>query len=274
MQYYKIAIAADSNQAEILTALLSNIDFEMFDEGPALLNAYIPEPSFNLDQLKEVLAAQAVNQFEITLMPDENWNSIWESNFEPVIIANQVYIHAPFHQPIEGIKFPILIEPKMSFGTGHHSTTSSIMELMLSNDFKDKIVTDMGCGSGILAILAEQMGAKVVLAIDHDNWAFENTLENALKNNCKKIIAKCGDAKLLLGTRADIFMANINRNIILHDLDHYLTTINSNGILLLSGFLEEDFETIKQAVELRNFTFENKLEHNGWLALQFKSLAS
>ena len=206
---------------EILIAQLSLIGYESFMETEDGVQAYIQEPNFELGKLQG-LPILEMGGFEVSfthqLIPEQNWNKVWESNYDSVLIKEKVYIRAPFHNEIENIPFSILINPKMSFGTAHHETTSSMIELMLDEDMKQSSVLDMGCGTGVLAILSELMGAKSVLAIDNDEWAYNNSLENIRNNKCKNISVLLGDSSLLENERFDFILANINRNILVENI--------------------------------------------------------
>nr|MBA3900646.1 50S ribosomal protein L11 methyltransferase [Bacteroidota bacterium] len=225
--------------------------------------------------LKEILQnykEEFSTGFSFKELKSENWNQEWEKNFTPVIINDQCVIRAPFHDPFPNVRFEIIIEPKMSFGTGHHETTALMADSMLDHAFDgilNKSVLDMGCGTGVLAILAAMIGAKEVAAIDNDEWAFANTCENILVNNYNSIKAELGDAKLLQGRKFDTILANINRNILLNDMPAYEDSLVSGGNLLMSGFFNTDIEVLKnKAISLGLKPVGEKSLHN-WTILHF-----
>lgn len=258
---------------DILVAELAELGYDSFNtEGSSLL-AYIPEAAFVETAATAVvakyLAADSV-KLSWERMPDKNWNEVWESNFEPIVIDDRCSIRAPFHTNLPKTTFEIVIEPKMSFGTGHHATTHQMVEFILDNDFKGLNVLDMGCGTGILAILAAMKGAAGVFAIDNDEWAFENAEENVARNASGKVRVALGDASLLGSEYFDVILANINRNILLADLPSYVNVLVSGGLLFLSGILLEDIPIITdRAVGLGLTPLEQK-DRMGWVALSFK----
>src|SRR5690606_35835021 len=197
------------------------------------------------------------------------WNQEWEKNFEPIEVDGKCTVRAPFH-PQKNFEDEIVIEPKMSFGTGHHETTFMMLQFILENDFEDKSVLDMGCGTAVLAILAEMRGASVLDAIDIDEWCFENSKENILKNNCENISVHLGDASLLREKSYDVIIANINRNILLNDMEIYSNSLNGGGDLYVSGFYSEDLPIIKTCCNNLGFEFVENKEKNKWVAAKFK----
>ena len=267
MEYFEIRIhPASEEKQEILTSLLAEVNFESFVETEDELLAYIQAHNYVREKVK-----QLCNQFEVKFtekqIPDQNWNAEWEKNFEPVLIAEKCYIRAPFHAPRPDYPFEIIIEPKMSFGTAHHETTALMIEVMMQMDFMGKKVLDMGCGTGILAILAYKMGAAEVEAIDNDPWAYNNAMENMKKNNVTAMTVKMGDVDAA-GSGYDILLANINRNVLISHLPEYSKCIKK-GELLMSGFYEEDLAMIRQAAELNAFVFDKHITKNRWVAARF-----
>lgn len=256
---------------EILIAELGYAGFESFVETEDGVTAYIQKEEWN-DQILEDIQILDSEEFEITYTFEDieqtNWNIEWEKNFNPIIVDDICSVRAPFHEK-PGTEFDIIIEPKMSFGTGHHETTHMMIQHILKNDFKNKSVLDMGCGTGVLAILAEMKGAKPLDAIDYDNWCYLNSLENVERNNCHHITVVEGDAGLLKNQKYDIIIANINRNILLNDMASYAKCLNSNGTLFLSGFYKEDIPVIEEECNKHNLTFVESLEKNNWVALKF-----
>jgi ribosomal protein L11 methyltransferase len=198
---------------------------------------------------------------------EKNWNEEWEKNYEPVLIAGRCHIRAPFHEKMEGIDYEIEIEPKMSFGTAHHETTQMMIELMLEKNFENLKVLDMGCGTGVLAILASKMGATEVLAIDNDEWAYKNAVENVQKNNLSNITILQGDDQLLVKEQFDIIIANINRNILLQQFDAYINCLQPGGFIFLSGFYEADVTPLLQRAQSGNLNLIEKIRKNSWVAM-------
>ncbi|MFD1163469.1 50S ribosomal protein L11 methyltransferase [Hwangdonia seohaensis] len=256
---------------EILIAELGYAGFESFVENEDGVTAYIQKKEWQKDILDDIQILNS-DEFEISYTFEDieqtNWNEEWEKNFNPIVVDNLCSVRAPFHQK-PNTKYDIIIEPKMSFGTGHHETTHMMIQHILNNDFKDKSVLDMGCGTGVLAILAEIKGAKPIDAIDYDNWCYLNSLENVERNNCKNITVLEGDANLLKNKKYDIIIANINRNILLQDMKTYTACLNKNGMLFLSGFYADDISIIQAECEKYMLKFAEKLERNNWVSLKF-----
>ncbi|MCK7591374.1 50S ribosomal protein L11 methyltransferase [Subsaxibacter sp. CAU 1640] len=256
---------------EILIAELGYAGFESFVETEDGVTAYIQKNEWNTDILKDIDILKS-EEFQISYTFEEieqtNWNEEWEKNFNPIIVDDVCSVRAPFH-PKPDTKYDIVIEPKMSFGTGHHETTHLMIQHILKNDFTNKSVLDMGCGTGVLAILAEMKGAKPIDAIDYDNWCYVNSLENVERNNCKHITVLEGDAALLDGRSYDIIIANINRNILLNDMATYVKSLNQNGMLFLSGFYNDDIPIIEAECNKHNLKLVESLEKNNWVALKF-----
>jgi ribosomal protein L11 methyltransferase len=276
MDYIEISFKNFPGQNEMLIALLSEEDYESFEESEDGLKAYIPAEKFLEEKIMQVIQSLKSSgniSFTKSLIKDQNWNALWESNFEPVLIGDSVYVHAPFHPAKPGIKYDIEIEPKMSFGTGHHATTLLMMEEMLKMNLKDETILDMGCGSGILAILASKMGAKNILAIDIEEWAFKNACENCQRNQSQHIIVQKGNANLIHGKSFTVILANINRNILLEDMEAYVKTLQNKGHLLVSGFIEADLNTMLKKAEQFNLQLENHAEKNSWSMAHFKKVS-
>ena len=256
---------------EILIAELGYAGFESFVETPDGVIAYIQEGDHS-ESILESIYILSSEEFEIThkfeTIPQTNWNAEWEKNFNPIVVGDQCAIRAPFHDSFE-LKYDIIIEPKMSFGTGHHETTHMMIEHILASDFTNKSVLDMGCGTGVLAILAMKKGALKVEAIDIDNWCYLNSLENISRNECDQIIVLEGNASLLEGKKFDVIIANINRNILLNDLSTYVTCLNENASLFLSGFYDSDCALIEASCQKLGLKLETKHTRNNWVALKF-----
>ncbi len=240
--------------SDLLIAELAEIGFESFEENLRGFKAFIPSDQFDEEKLNGVTLAEAeVSEvefsFSVETISSRNWNEEWESNFEPVDVEGKCYIRAPFHASKENYPYQIVIEPKMSFGTGHHETTTLMVQWMLETDFSGKSVLDMGCGTGILAILASMMGANPVTAIDNYPWAWENTLENIQANETENVKAFLGDASLLGDEMYDIILANITKNVLKEDLNNYASVLKDNGLLFISGFFKEDVEELKEVAQ-------------------------
>ncbi|WP_353780202.1 50S ribosomal protein L11 methyltransferase [Winogradskyella sp. 3972H.M.0a.05] len=256
---------------EILTAELGYAGFESFVETQEGVTAYIQKDEWHQDILEDIQILNS-EEFKITFSFEEieqtNWNAEWEKSFQPIVVDDLCTVRAPFHET-PNTKYDIIIEPKMSFGTGHHETTHMMIQHILKNDFEGKSVLDMGCGTGVLAILAEKRGAETLDAIDIDNWCYINSLENAERNHCSKINVFEGDASLLNDRSYDIIIANINRNILIQDLPKYISCLTADGLLFLSGFYKDDIPMIEAECNNRGLKLVETLEKNHWVALKF-----
>ncbi len=252
---------------DILLAVLDGLNYDSFQETEEGLKAYILEESFDENQLKN-LPLFKTKEFKISFQKEKlenrNWNEEWETFYDPIFIDEKIHIRAPFHPKKQEFPIEVLITPKMSFGTGHHQTTRLMAQQMLQMDFTGKTVLDMGTGTGVLAILAEKLGAKKIAAIDNFEWAVENTRENAEANHCAKVSEYLGDAEILENKKFDIVLANINRNVLLEDMKTYAETLPTGGEMLLSGFLQIDFEKIQKAATDLGFSLVKKTEENDW----------
>jgi len=256
---------------EILIAELGAAGFESFVETENGVTAYIQKQDWNsavLDGLFSLQNPEFTIEHQHAEIPQTNWNAAWEENFEAIQVDDLVSIRAPFHDNPH-LAYDIIIEPKMSFGTGHHETTHMMVQHLLQTELTNKKVLDMGCGTGILAIFAEMKGAKPLDAIDIDNWCYLNTVENVGRNNCTHITAYEGDAQLLANKTYDVIIANINRNILLADIPTYTRCLTPKGLLLLSGFYKEDIPIIEAAVTAQGLRLETVIERNNWVALKF-----
>lgn len=266
-EYIRIEFQNISNeQSEILMALLSEQGFEGYEESDMGLKAYIKEKDFDKYLFLESISPFQIN-FSETIIQETNWNEVWESNFDPVIVDDFVAVRAHFHKPVKNVQFEIIITPKMSFGTGHHATTYMMMQNMKEIDFKNKTVFDFGTGTGVLAILAEKMGAKNIIATDNDKWSIENAQDNIERNGCTAIKLLLSDSADL-NSQFDIILANINRNIILDNLPALAKLLVANGTLFFSGLMAEDELTVVTESAKYQLLVENKVISHNWLFLR------
>ena len=259
---------------EVLVALLSEIDFESFQEIDSKLMAYIQKDLFNPESLNVVLTDLAEHpefrfQFKTNAIEQQNWNAVWESQFDPVFVDDQLQIVAPFHNLKAFPGQTIVIEPKMSFGTGHHQTTFLMCKEMFDLDLNDKKVLDMGSGTGVLAILAEKLGAREIHAFDIEPWSVENCDDNSTKNECKKVKSFHGDIDKVEGV-FDVIVANINKNVLKNHMEYYSKMLMTSGTLLLSGFFQSDSDELKNFAEKYNLSFIHAKDKDGWAMLKFK----
>ena len=268
---YHFSVDPKEPGSEILIAELGEKPFESFMETENGFSAYIQKDLWTKNILDDIYLLDSPD-FTISHTIEEieqvNWNEEWEKNFEPIDVNGKCHVRAPFH-PKTYAEFDIVIEPKMSFGTGHHETTHMMIQHLLETNVSNLKTLDMGCGTAILAILAEMKGAKPIDAIDIDNWCYLNSIENAERNNCHEISVYEGDASLLKGNKYDLIIANINRNILLNDMQQYVDCLNKNGILLLSGFYNEDIPFIDESCTEKRLTFVKKFERNNWVSLKY-----
>jgi ribosomal protein L11 methyltransferase len=257
--------------SDILLAELGELGFDSFVETEDGLQAYILEEYYKEDLLKYVFVLNNP-EFEITYntktIEQVNWNAEWEKNFTPIVVSDNCRVRAPFHDK-GNEEYDIIIEPKMSFGTGHHATTHMMIQHILKDNFIGKKVLDMGCGTAVLAILAEMRGAGPLDAIDIDEWCYLNSIENAERNNCTKITVEQGDASLLSNRKYDIIIANINRNILLNDMKTYANCLSKDGVIYLSGFYDEDLDLIKSECTNQGLTYVNHYVKDQWVAAKF-----
>jgi len=267
---YTFTVAPKEPATEILIAELGNVGFESFVENENGVVAYLQKNDWNPSILKDVFILSS-DEFQIAYEFEEieqtNWNAEWEKNFNPIQVDGLVSIRAPFHEN-PNLKYDIVIEPKMSFGTGHHETTHMMVQHLNRLDLAGKKVLDMGCGTGILAIFAEMKGAQPIDAIDIDNWCYENSIENVERNNCKCISVYEGDVSLLIGKKYDVIIANINRNILLNDMKTYAGCLNVDSVLLLSGFYKEDIPVIEKEISKYDLKIDSVIERNNWVSLK------
>ena len=274
MNYIAYTFSNPHNEAlkDMFAELLGNIGFDSFMDADEGFTAYCTEPSFDKEGLDSILAMEQFADVQIVkkeIIPDQDWNATWESSYEPVVIDNTCRIRAPFHEADSSYKYDLCIEPKMSFGTAHHETTAQIIKLMLTEDFKGKDVLDMGSGTGVLAILAKKLGSAKTVAIDNDEWAYRNALDNVKLNDENDIIVELGDANLLNNRQFDIIIANINRNILLRDMHEYVKCLKNGGKIFFSGFYEADLQMIRKEAERLGLSYLNHIKKNEWTAAVF-----
>ncbi|GIM57810.1 50S ribosomal protein L11 methyltransferase [Capnocytophaga canimorsus] len=268
---YDFVITPLGEACEILVAELAEFGFESFVDSENGILAYVQEKDWYPEILDDIYILKNP-EFKISytqkLIKQVNWNEQWEKNFNPITVNEQITVRAPFHEKTN-TPFDIVIEPKMSFGTGHHETTHMMLEFLLNTQLLGKKVLDMGCGTGVLAIMAAKKGATDVTAIDIDTWCYENVQENIQRNETEFIKVLLGDATLLNDQNFDVIIANINRNILLEDIPIYVESLSEGGTLFLSGFYQEDIPAIAEKCSQKGLTFVQKLERNRWVALQF-----
>lgn len=274
MNYYEFVFKIEQGEEvyrDLLIHSLGEAGFDTFEETESGFNAYISESLAEELEVDNLIAPFKDNislSYQKNFVPQKNWNEVWENNFEPLTIGDQCYVRATFHQARPEFPIEIIIDPKMSFGTGHHQTTSMVMEFLLTLDLAGKSVLDMGCGTAILAILAARRGAKDIIAIDYDPVCYESTLENIALNNVSFIKALCGSKEVIPDIRYDIILANINRNILLDQLESYANALRTGGILILSGFYDEDCKVLLEKASAFGIRFSEKHLLDNWASLK------
>lgn len=258
--------------SDVLASELGEIGFDSFVPSEEGLDAYILKAAFDESKLKNLLADfsfEVTIDYKITEIESKNWNEEWEKHyFEPIVIGDECVIHSSFHKNVPKAKYDIVIDPKMAFGTGHHETTSLVIGRLLKMDLKGKTLLDMGCGTAVLAILAAMRGAHDILAIDIDTWCTENSIENISMNNISGIDVRLGGAELLDGLHFDIVLANINRNILLADMEQYAACLSSGGELYMSGFYVEDIPLIEAEANRNGLKLTDYNEKNNWAVVK------
>lgn len=259
---------------DIFSSFLADAGCESFIDGEdeTELLCYISQNQYDKETIIDILENHGLDvklSYQISEVEQQDWNAVWESNYTPVLIADKCYIRAPFHPEMDNVEYEILIEPKMSFGTAHHETTSQMIEFLLEEDLKGKSVLDMGAGTGVLAILAYKRGAAPVTAIDNDEWAYNNNVENISRNGCEDMEVVLGDASALKDRHFDIIIANINRNILVNDMPAYAAALNPDGVIFFSGFYEsKDLEIIKQRAAEFGIRYHSHKAKNDWCAMR------
>lgn len=274
MDYNKVTFSIKPDNQDfrdILMASLGEVGFESFVENDSNVEAYIPSNITFIEKI-DVLDFDPlfVFQYKNEIIPEQNWNEVWEKNyFQPLVIANKCVVRAPFHTDYPKLEFEIVIEPKMAFGTGNHETTSLMIEHLLELDIANKKVLDMGCGTGILAILSSMLGAKKVTAIDIDKWSYEATCENSLINKCNNITVHIGNSSILGNESFDLILANIHKNVLIDDMARYNNVLILGGTLIMSGFYEHDLTDIKHVADSLNLKMNIFKTRNKWVAVSF-----
>ena len=268
---YRFTVYPKNPWEDILLSQLQQLPFDSFLSTEEGLNAYLPKKQDKESLLDSVvlLNHESVQiEFTVNEIPPENWNAKWESEFQPIFVGSDCVIRADFHES-QGKTYELIINPKMSFGTGHHPTTHMMMEFVLEETLSDKTVLDMGCGTGVLGILASKKGTRAIDAMDSDAWCVENTIENAKTNGCKNI--RSSQAAILESTRAtyDAIFANINRNVLLEQIPSYGQALKVGGSLFLSGFYKNDINFLQQSCQKENLTLISTKEKEQWCALKF-----
>lgn len=274
VEYTELQVFTGKNKhlADLLISLLADIGFESFTDDQRGFQAFIPSNLLDETLIRSILQEHA-NGVEYNLMKiaPENWNAVWESGFEPVDVNEHCVIRAPFHDPFNDGRLELIIEPRMSFGTGHHATTRLICRALYKHSVKNKTVLDMGCGTGVLGILALKLGAKSAEGIDIESWATENAIENGVTNSVD-FSAQTGDASLLGKTKFEVILANINRNVLVQDVEIYAHSMEIGGLIFLSGFLSIDCPKIIEAYTKQGFQLIDSSDESDWNCLVFKLL--
>lgn len=262
--------SSDDNERDFLISLLADSGFDSFEETTQSVKAYVQNGIITDLSVKELLYDHQLEdiKFQKYELENKNWNEEWEKNFQPVLIAERVGIRAPFHEPLNA-EYELVIEPKMSFGTGHHETTTLVIELMLKENFKGKKVLDFGSGTGVLSILAAKLGAANVVAIDNEEWAFNNCLENTERNSVVNVKAIFGDEHYKFSEQYEIVLANINRNVILANIKDWRKLMLKDGLMIVSGILVADEADIVNEAAKTGLKPKEILRRNGWMAIAF-----
>ncbi len=273
MDFIELTVEAPRELADILVAELGEVGFDTFEDNDAGFCAYTTEEAFDPDAVAEIMSRyEGLGELAHShrIITRQNWNAEWEKNFQPLIIAERVSVRAPFHPEPQGVDYDIVIMPRMSFGTGHHETTALMIESQLDVDHRGLRVLDMGCGTGILAIMAEKLGARQVLAVDVEPWTVENAADNAAENQCRTIECRLGGAEVLAGEAPfDLILANINRNVLLEDMHAYAALLPSGKPILFSGFYEEDLDKIKNEATRQGLVYQRHRTLRSWVSAIF-----
>ena len=269
---YTFTLPTSDVQHDMLTTMLGELGFDSFMDDDMALKAYCTEDLRDDNAVADLLlmdAFKGIHLLGVEEMPDKDWNEVWEASYQPVIVNECCRVRAPFHEPDPSYEFDLVIEPKMSFGTANHETTAQIIQLMLETDFQGKEVLDMGSGTAVLAILAKKLGAARTVAIDNDEWAYNNAFTNVALNGIDGIEIVLGDAHAIGDALYDIILANINRNILLRDMHFYADAMRPQAHIFFSGFYEEDLESIKEEAQRLGLRYVRHLSRNNWVAAEF-----
>jgi ribosomal protein L11 methyltransferase len=270
--YFEFQIRCNEDVREQLIAELADEEYEGFVETDEGFSAYVPSSLFKREEFEQLLQKYEINPATVAQshIEQQNWNAQWEAGYEPIIIDDQVIVKAPFHQIDKDYPYELLIQPKNTFGTGHHETTQLMLRLMLQANLKDKKVFDYGSGTGVLAIMASKMEAESVYAIDIDDWSAENIFENTQLNSIDNIAFEQGDLNVVKPQKFDVILANINKNILLFSFQQLSELIVNGGTLLISGFYDSDLEDLKASALLSGFSYQQHMVLNNWCAAYFK----
>ncbi|MDZ4759222.1 MAG: 50S ribosomal protein L11 methyltransferase [Bacteroidota bacterium] len=267
--YLEFRIPAIGNTKDMLISELAEDGFEGFVEHDDGFSAFIPENIFLRRRFEDLIHAYEIPLSRIieNKIEQRNWNAEWEASYEPICIHKDIYIRTPFHPAMPDFKHQLTIQPKMSFGTGHHETTRLMLQLMLAEDFKNKYIFDYGCGTGVLSVMASVLGATEIFAVDIDDWAAENLYENAQLNDIKNIVFEQGDIDKAKGKIFNLVLANINKNILTATMAEMASTIEVGGLLLMSGFYENDVDDLLSVALPYGLTLNQKINENDWTAM-------
>lgn len=268
---YSFSAPSSDIQHDMLVTMLAEIGFDSFMDEGQMLKAYCASDQRNDAAVESLLNEPSffgLQLLKVEEMPDKDWNELWEASYKPVVINDRCRVRAPFHEPDPSFEFDLVIEPKMSFGTANHETTSQIIALMLETDFKEKDVLDMGSGTAVLAILAKKLGAAHTVAIDNDEWAYRNAFTNCELNGIDDIEIILGDAMSIQGN-FDVVLANINRNILLRDMHYYVDAMRDGARIFFSGFYTEDLPSLRAEAERIGLHYLRHLDRNNWVAAEF-----
>ena len=273
MKTFEYTFTAPSSdiQHDMLTTMLAGIGFDSFMDDERSLKAYCSAENrddFAVEALLMEPSFTDICLLKVEEMPDKDWNELWESSYQPVVVNERCRVRAPFHEPDPSFEFDLVIEPKMSFGTANHETTAQIIQLMLETDFQGKTVLDMGSGTAVLAILAKKLGAAKTVAIDNDEWAYRNAFTNMELNGISDLEIILGDALSIKG-EFDVVLANINRNILLRDMHYYVAAMKPDAHIFFSGFYTEDLPNIRAEAERLGLRYHRHLSRNNWVAAEF-----